>query len=873
MPLAAGSRLGSFEVLSSLGAGGMGEVYRARDTELGRDVALKILAPPFSADPDGLARFEREARLLAALNHRNIAAIHGVVRHDSTRALVLELVPGDTLADRIARGPLPIDQALAIADQIAEALDAAHERSIVHRDLKPANIKITGDGTVKVLDFGIAKALAADSDASTIESHHTHAGVVIGTRAYMSPEQTRGLPVDKRTDVWAFGCVLYEMLTGRRAFGGATATEITTAVLELEPEWAALPAATPEPIRRLLKRTLAKDPRRRLRDIADARIDLEEGLRQFHGERPSSPATPQGFRPANTRWRVHAAWGVAVVVLLAIGFSSRIGPWSSPGVAEVTHLTVPLPGPFTQAWPMLAVSADGRMIAVASTAGITIRDLRSEQPRLLTGTGESTTPFFSPDGAWVGFHADGRLRKVAVEGGLPITIADLGGSQRGFSWLPDGAIIAGHTNGPLSTIAPEGGAIAPLTVLDRARDETSHRWPHVIHGHGVLLYAAGSSVSANEWNSAHIVAHALDTGERRVIVQRGSMPAYGDGHLFYVSGRSLLAQRFDPDRMEVSGPVITVLPDVMRVASGAAWFAVSTNGTLAAVRRTPPSPRRFMWFDRQGRMTPAPIPPAFYGQHLRLSPDGSRVITTISDPDTDIWIFDVARGTGTRITTDGKSLWPIWIRDGSEIVYSTMRGGPALLRSRRTNGTGEEALLLENALINRAFDWSPGGELVITQVRDALHLWTLRPGSEPRPYYSPRGDVTEARLSPDGRWLAFRSNESGRNEVYLRPFPDVDGERRQVSRAGGTLGIWGRDSRELLFRSGNEIWSATVAADGAVGEPRRLFASTLPLVDAFDMTPDGRLLFLVDDQPSPQPTEFQLTFNVGTEVRRLAAAQ
>ena len=868
MPLTAGARLGAFEVRSLLGAGGMGEVYRAHDTELGREVALKILSPAVS-DADGLARFEREARILAALNHRNIAAIYGVASDGSTRALVLELIEGETLAELIERGPLAIERALKIADQIAEALEAAHERSIVHRDLKPANVKVTGAGTVKVLDFGIAKALAADSDASTIESHHTRTGVVIGTRAYMSPEQTRALPVDKRADVWAFGCVLYEMLTGRRAFAGATAADITTAVLEREPDWTALPPATPESIRRLLRRTLDKDPQRRLRDIADARIDLEDGLRSPSGERRES--SPSARSSGTASWRVHAAWGAAMLALLAIG-ASRLAPWSTPADVVTTHVTMPLPGPFAEAFPRLAVSADGWKIAIASTSGITIRDRREQEPRLLSGTAQSTTPFFSPDGAWVGFHSDGRLRKVPVDGGQPITIADIAAAQRGFTWIADGAIVFGHTNSVLSMIPAEGGAPKAITTLDRTRDETSHRWPHAISGRRVLLYAAGSSVSSNEWNSAHIVAQSLDTGERRVIAERGSMPGYGDGHVFYLSGRSLLAQRFDPDRLAVSGPVITVLADVMRAVSGAGMYAVSLDGTLAAVRRAPPVPRRLVWSDRDGRITPLPLAAAFYSVP-RLSPDGQRVAVTISDPDSDVWVYDVVRGSGTRLTNDGKSMWPIWTPDATELVYSSTRGGPALLRRIGANGDGGERLLLENTLINRALTWNAKGELIFLQVRDTAGLVTLQGGSEQRPLNASRADADQGRVSPDGKWLAYRSPESGRSEVYVRPL--AGGDRRQISRDGGLLGIWSHDSRELFIRTAAwEISSVSVSASGVFGEPRRLFTPSLPIADQlFDVAPDGRFLFVVEEQTQPSADQLQLTFNVGADLRRRADSQ
>ena len=862
-----GRTVGQYAVLEKLGEGGMGEVYRAHDSELGREVALKVLSPSVSGNPDSLLRFEREARLLASLNHPNIGAIYGVTRQDSTRALVLELVPGLTLADHIARGPVPIDRALKIGDQIAEALDAAHERGIVHRDLKPANVKVTGEGTVKVLDFGIAKALAADDDGATIDVNLTSAGVVVGTRAYMSPEQTRALPVDKRTDIWAFGCVLYEMLTGRRAFGGSTATEITTAVLEQEPDWSALPARTPGGVRRLLRRTLEKDPRRRLRDIADARIDLADTAGSGAFAAPAPGTARQGT------WRLHAAWLAATLVVAAVGLSTRFLRPIAAEDARGTHVTVPLP-PTTPASGSLAMSIDGRTLAIATTLGITIRSLDDAGVRLLSGTAGATSLFMSPDGKWVGFWGAGRLRKVAVDGGDPMTIAEVGDVQRGFSWADDGSIIYGHTNAVLSRIPAAGGAAVPITTFDAATDETSHRWPHAIAGRRVVLYAAGPSVTANEWNSAHIVAQSLTTGERRVIAARGSSPTFADGFVFYVSGRSLMAQQFDPERLEVSGAVHTLMSDVVRAGNGAANFAMSAAGSLAVVRGTPPGPRRLGWIDRHGNVEPLPFPPAFYG-HPRLSPDGSQVAATVSDPDTDVWVFDLSRRTSTRLTRDGKSLWPIWTPDGQRIVYASTRGGPAVIRSKPANGSGDDELLVENGYINRPGSWSGAAGLAMMQVRDdEQEVWIQPSASAPRRFPASRVGAADPRVSPDGRWIAYRTDYSGQNEVFVDRFPEPSGGGVQVSRQGGTTPVWSPNGRELFFRTGNEFWSAPVTTAGVFGEPRRLFAANLPANELYyDVGPDGRILAVVEDQPARPPTEFQLSFNIGAELRRRSAAR
>ena len=852
----------------------MGEVFRARDTELGRDVAIKLLSPRLNGDSNALARFEREARLLASLNHPHIGTLYGVVPHESGKALVLELVAGDTLADIILRGPMPLGNALRFADQIADALETAHERGIVHRDLKPANVKLTEDGNAKVLDFGIAKALEAGDDAATIPAGVTSTGVVIGTRPYMSPEQARGLAIDKRTDVWAFGCVLFEMLTGRRAFDGATNSDVLSAILEKEPEWSAVPASTPEPVRRLLRRTLAKDPLERLRDIGDARIEIGEARRQLaSGTSDRALVAP----PAN-RWLTHAVWGAATVAALVIGFVGSLTMRPSPPTdAPVDHLGVPLPTLTTQVTPVIAVSADGRKFAIASADGIVIRDLNQPEARLLRGTAGAEAPFLSPDGSWVAFHVDGRLRKVATDGGEPITIADVPSAQRGFSWGDGDVILIGHTNGPIARVSSSGGDLKAVTTLDTALNETSHRWPHMLPGGRVMLYAAGPSVSANEWNTAHIVAQSLDTGQRRVIAARGSMPAYGAGHVFYVAGRTLLAQRFDPARLDVSGPVVTVLPDVVRMGSGAAWYAVSAGGSLAALRAAIPAPRRLVWIDRSGQVEPLPVPPANYTSP-RLSPDGSRVAVTVSNPDSDIWIFDVARGVGTRITSDGKSLWPVWSADGARVLFSSTRGGPAVFRTKLASGSGEDEVLLANSSINRAGSWSPIGEVLFTQVRASASadLWTMKPPAAAQLYFDSQGEDADPHLSPDGKWVAYRSTATGRSEVFIDRLPAATAGRVQLSRGGGVSPVWSRDGREVFFRRDNEIWSVDVSGRESrrFGEPRRLFTTNLPMVDTiFDAALDKRFLVVLGEGPAPNPSEFQLTFNIGTELRRRLAGQ
>jgi Tol biopolymer transport system component len=870
MSPAPGASLGSYEITGKLGEGGMGEVYRATDSRLKRDVAIKVLPPAFAADRERVARFEREAQLLAQLHHPHIASIFGLEESDGTLALVMELVEGEDLAALIERGPLPVEDVVAIARQIAAALEAAHDKEIIHRDLKPANIKITADGVVKVLDFGLAKDVtplsARDlSRSPTVTMDRTGAGVILGTAAYMSPEQARGLVVDKRTDIWAFGCVLFEMLAGRPAFDGRTGTDVLVSVLERAPDWSALPDSTPRAVVRLLQRCLEKEPRRRLRDIADARADLDDAVR-------AEPAVDQQqARAAGVgRWG-HVVWAAAAFAALIAGAAWRNWVVAPAVGSDLTRLAIPLgalrmPGETTP----FALTRDGRRIVLATGEnGLYVRDFADAVPRAVPGTAGASAPFFSPDGEWVGFVADGRLKKVAVTGGSPIVICELTGSFRGLAWSPDGTILIGMVNTTLMRVAAEGGGTPqPLSTLDPALDETSHRWPHVLPGGRAVVFAAGPSITATDWNAAQIVVQSIATGERRVIAQRGSSPVFAAGYLFYLSGRTLLAQAFDPDRLVVQGPVLTVATDIRRGGNGAGWFAVSDR-VLVTARESQASPGTLAWLDSAGLLTPLPLSAGPYSTP-RLSPDGMRVAVTVSNPDSDIWVYDVTRGNATRITSDGKSLWPIWSSDGAQIAFSSTRGAVSAIRSKRADGTGDEETLVQNSFINIARCWTDDGTLGYMQVEPGTNgdAWIRQPNGEVAVVARTRF-LENGCPSPDGRWFAMQSDQSGRNEVYVQPLPPAEGARVQVSTGGASNVSWSADGRELYFAHGNDVLAAHApeGPTGTFGEPRRMLSAPFSLetnsggVPGHDIAPDGRALVIRRDAAPTSIEHLNVTLN------------
>jgi eukaryotic-like serine/threonine-protein kinase len=890
-----GFSLGPYRIERLIGAGGMGEVYRARDTTLGRDVAIKILPHLFTRDPERLARFEREARMLAALNHPHIGAIYGVEDADGVRGLVLELIEGPTLADRITAGPLPVTEALTIARQIADALDAAHEKGIIHRDLKPANVKVTPDGKVKVLDFGLAKAFAGVGTADdpihspTVSRAATAQGVILGTAAYMSPEQARSQPVDKRTDIWAFGCVLYELLTGQHAFQGETVTEILAAVLRGEPDWLALPAETPTKVRDLLRRCLQKDKTLRLRDTGDASIEIQEAL-------TAPNVSPTATVTARRGWRLAVVLGlagvaVAIVAALAVWSLKPAPPPASRPVARFT-ITLP-PGQHLAGQqlagfyggPALALSPDASHLAyVASEGGsnqvLYLRAMDGLDARPVPGTEGAVEPFFSPDGQELGFFAGGKLKKVSIRGGGAVTLGDGADFAFGASWGSRGLIafmpsvaLTGPSRTGLQLVSDLGGPPQPLTRLEKG--ERAHVWPEFLPGGKAVLF------TARQGTDAQIAVQLVGTGERRNLIPGAAQPRYAlSGHLIYAQGGNLLAVPFDPQRLTVTGPPVLVLEGVLQGASpSAAEYSMSATGSLVYVRGSVQAQRRLLvWVDRHGREEALPAQAREYATP-RLSPDRQRVAAWDGG---DIWVDDLARNTLTRLTFQGRNGMPVWTLDGKRIAFFSNREGPFRSFWQWADGSGDVERLTSGKYDQFPNSWSPDGpRLAFTELNPTTgyDIWVQRIGDhQAQPFLHTPFNEFEAQFSPDGRWLAYSSDESGRNEIYVRPYPGPGG-KWQLSAGGGTEAMWNRNGRELFYRSGNAMMAVEITRQPGfvAGNPQRLFegpyVSTLRGAQEYDVTPDGqRFLMLKPVDDAAATTQINVVLNWAEELKQRVPA-
>jgi serine/threonine protein kinase len=861
MPLTSGTRLGAHEVISSLGAGGMGEVYRARDTKLGRDVALKILPDTFASDPERLARFEREAKMLASLNHPHIAQIYGFEQSGSTAALVIELVEGEDLSQRIARGPIQLVEALTLAKQIAEAIEAAHEQGIVHRDLKPANIKIRDDGTVKVLDFGLAKALDPASgagadpiDSPTISGHATEAGVILGTAAYMSPEQARGRTVDRRADLWAFGAVLYEMLTGRRAFIGDGAADTIARLLMEEPDWSALPAGTPGPIGTLLRRCLEKDRRRRLDSAAAARFAIEDALAA--PARPEAPVWRRRNQWAPIGW---TALGLAAGVALWMAVATGRPPAANP---QVISSTVDLPSSLT-AFPSdrLAVSPDGRRLAFVAPGAsgrnlLWIRPLSSLDAQPLIGTDGAGGPFWSPDSRQVGFSADGKLKRIDVSGGAVVTVADGASSSTGTWSRHDVILFSRYAAREILRVSAKGGA-AEVVVASTATQPLPY-YPFFLPDGRRFLYLRERNVYLGSLG---------DSNHPRLIDGVGNA-MFASGHIVYLRETTLVAQPFDAEALTFSGGAFPLAERIqINTGSGAGAFSVSESGVLI-YQTTRASPSRLVWLDRTGRETGTLGEAGRYSE-ASLSADGSRVAVSMfgeSSDDRDIWLFDVRRGLRTRVTTDPTDdSDPLLSPDATRVVYSSRRGAVKGLYVRDLDGTAGPELLVESTFNKAPQAWSADGKVVLywevaaSRGRDLL---AVPVAGDRKPVAVVRTDASESRsdLSPDGRFLAYESSESGRPEVYIARFP-TGGAKWPVSSTGGANPHWRRDGKEIYFMTGRALMHAAVTtgdgADVGVAEPLFDVGSRLPRAfdthsNIFNVTADGqRFLFNLPQYTAP----------------------
>ena len=864
MSLIAGARLGPYEILSPLGAGGMGEVYRAKDTKLGRDVAIKVLPGSVAADPERLARFEREARVLASLNHPNIAAIYGVEDSTPVKALVLELVDGPTLQDRIGQGPIPFGEARSIALQIAEALEAAHEKGIVHRDLKPANVKLDPNGKVKVLDFGLAKALDPAAASAPEISHSptlsmgTEAGVILGTAAYMAPEQARGKTADKRADIWAFGAVLFEMLTGRRLFEGESVSDVLAAVLRQEIDWRALPGETPPSAGRLLRRCLQRDPRDRLHDIADVRLELEDAGQPGQEREEALPAA----RPAGgaRRW---IPWLAAAAMALLAAWAVLRAPRET---GTPVHLSVGIPDGIVldpnalsqDVW--LAISRDGRRIAFRARKGedrrIWVRDLALGEAQSLPGTDDGDDPFFSPDGEWIAFFADGKLKKTAIRGGTPVVLT-AATQGRGGTWVEDGTIVFSPTvNSPLLRIPAAGGDPHPLTAIDSRARERTHRWPEGLPDGKTVLFTVGTDDKPGDYDDARIDAVSLATGKRSTIFRGASLARFAPpDHLILARHGDLLAVTFDPGSLKTRGTAAPVLQGVSGDSrSGAAFFGISRTGTLLyAVGLSAQGTDDIIELDRSGAVKPTGIPPGLYTD-ISLSPDGQRLAYAegpAGGARSEVWIADLARGGRYQLTSDGRAGSPIWTPDGKAIIYSTPVGDTIL--SRAADGTGAAEVLWKSTLVVPiAVDSiAPDGSTLLFTLsglptRTDIYMLPISEKREARPFIATPGAESWGMISPDGRWVAYGAQYEAGQQVYVQGFPGLAG-RWQVSENGGLRPRWARDGREIYYSYNNEIYSVPIRPGVlfAPGEPRKLFRIERPdLADQsnviFDVSPDGK---------------------------------
>jgi Tol biopolymer transport system component len=846
MPLTSGTKLGSYEIVAPIGAGGMGEVYRARDTKLGRDVAIKIVPEHFAQDRQRMARFEREAQLLAALNHPHIAHIYGFEDSNGMPALVMELVEGPTLAELIEQGPLPLEESLRIARQVAEALEYAHDRGIIHRDLKPANVKLTADGNVKILDFGLAKALE-DEKATTDISHSptltvaaTQAGIVLGTAAYMSPEQAKGKSADRRADIWSFGVLLFEMLTGKKLYEADTAQETLAAVLIKEPSLDSLPANIPPRLRILLRRCLTKDSRMRLQAIGEARIAIDEILSGSVPEEAPSVIPPL---PAHGKNRERTAWAIAgvvtlIAIALALGFEER-----APKPAQLMRLNAELGADvalYTEFGANAVLSSDGtRVVFVAVGADksrrLYIRSLDQMQATLLSGTEDAYDPFFSPDDQWIAFFAGGKLKKIFVQGGAVVTLCDAL-NDRGGSWGDDNSIVfaAGSLEG-LSKISSTGGKPEPLTTLNPQAGEVTHRWPQVLPGSKDVIFT--DHATGGQFDDADIAVYSTVSGKVKTLLHGGSYARYlPSGHLVYVHNGTLFAVPLDIKRLEVTGQAAPVVEGVAsNPGSGGAQFSFSDSGTFVYVAGSAASQDvSIYWLDAAGKFTPLRETPGNYN-NLSISPDGKRIAMEITNGNrADIWVYEWERDTLTRLTFKGDSnVRPVWTPDGQRIVYtSTQKGAAANIWWIRADGGGDAQRLTESNYAQDPNSWSPDGKILAFQQDNpgtGQDLMTMsvegsekagwKPG-EPKPFVSTPATEVRPAFSHDGRWIAYHSNESGSFEVYVRPFPGPGG-KTQISMGGGSAPQWSRNGKELYFTTSNrdKIMVATYTASGESFHP------------------------------------------------------
>jgi Tol biopolymer transport system component len=872
-----GRTIDHYEVRAFIGAGGMGEVYRAHDARLARDVALKVLPAQFLEDPERMRRSEREAKLLASLNHPNIAAIYDLEEADGIRCLILEFVAGETLASRLKRRALPIADALEIGRQIAEALEAAHEQGIVHRDLKPGNIMISANGTVKVLDFGIAKML--EPEVPTNPSPNTDsAGVALGTPSYMSPEQARAKPIDKRTDIWAFGCVLYEMLTGQRAFQRETVTDTLAAVVDGVPDWQALPADTPEKVKELLRRCLHKDVRQRLRDIGEARIQIEQSMREPAVARAGSVVLPP------RRWPL-AVTAVACVALLMVGFgiawlTSTPSPEALVGYFQMGIQPADELGPNGQRRPWItsmAVSPDGSLVAFSAARGtanqLYLRRLDESEAKPIPGTQQGVAPFFSPDAQWIGFWENNKFRKVPVSGGPATVIAEAQTTTPRARWTEDGTIFFG-SSASIFRVSSGGGTPIPVITYDPAKGERYILAEPLPHGRAVIF------TTLLPTTETQVESLRLDTGERRLLLPDAADARYvGTGHLLYMKAGTLMAVPFDPDELRITGDSVALIENVMQAVNAPntnresiqGQFAVSSSGTLFYVPGGiyPNILSAPTWVNRNGDAQPLPTAPIKPWVGMRLSPDGGRFAGFVRERgpfSADVWVYDILRGASTRLTFEGNNAWPVWSPDGQWVAHTSNQSGVRNISRTKADASGQVERLTSSTYAQSPSSWTgPGNLLAYLEFPPGkTQIWVLPVDGDrkPRLFLESKFEITYPEFSPDGRWIAYGSNETGRPELYVQPYPGP-GPKIHISTDGANRAapLWTQNGREIIYENWPKFFAVRITSFDPfrVEKPRLLFEcreyfGSIP-IRGWDSTLDEKRFLLLYVRSDPTATE------------------